>query len=511
MALSMRLSSLVVAFSAVCVVAAPVRAQAPAGEVSRDPAVQAAYDAGVKLLAEEKYEDAITEFTTATADDTFAEAFLGLGDALRQLEDYQAAIQAYTGARDRNPRLARVHFGLGMCHKEQGDYNMAMNDLQNAIDLDRRDPEIVAELGKLYLDVGNPSEALRTLEMAVGLNPESAEVYSDLGWARFQMRQTEEGTADLKKSIELDPEVYETYFRLTNVYLSKEEYPEAIEAVTNTIKYYKPEKSIDPKMFVSGYIIRADTRLKLAAEDKVPVEEREQLFEQVIEDAETVLKEYPDQFPENGNALYYKGRALRMLHRYGEAIKALTDAIQAVPSGAEAVYLSDAYIRRGICWLNQGEPKLARRDFEQASSLNYEDSLPYMWVGFTYAQEDNNRKAIESYGESIAKNPNQAAAYVNRGLAYLQEEDYEKAVDNFNEAIRNEPTESEHFYKRGVAYMWMEDYDKAFTSFELATLFNDKNQKAFRAGAMALRRLGRDNLAEQYEAKAQELETAQAD
>ena len=71
--------------------------------------------------------------------------------------------------------------------------------------------------------------------------------------------------------------------------------------------------------------------------------------------------------------------------------------------------------------------------------------------------------------------------------------------------------ESEHFYKRGVAYMWMEDYEKAFTSFELATLFNDKNVKAFRAGAMALRKLDRTSLAEQYESKAQELETVKPD
>jgi tetratricopeptide (TPR) repeat protein len=188
----------------------------------------------------------------------------------------------------------------------------------------------------------------------------------------------------------------------------------------------------------------------------------------------------------------------------------LTDAIQAVPGGAEAVYLSDAYIKRGICWLNQGEPDLARRDFEQAASLNYEDSLPYLWIGFTYAQKEDYRKAIESYGESIAKDPAQAAAYVNRGLAYLQEGDHQKAVDNFNEAIRNEPTESEHFYKRGVAYMWLQDYEKAFTSFELATLFNAQNAKAFRAGAMALRRLDRTSLAEQYENKADELEAAPA-
>ncbi len=506
MRFSKRVLSFVVTCCGLIAVQSPVTAQ-----VSRDPTVQAAYDAGLKLLEEEKYEEAIVEFGKATADDTFAEAYLGEGDALRMLEDYQAAIQSYTKARDRDPSLARAHFGLGMCHKEQGDMNLAMNDFMNAIDLDRRDPEIVANLGKLYLDVGDPTNALRTLQTAVDLNPDDADVYSDRGWAYTQLRQTDEGIADLEKSIELDPEVYETYFRLANIYLFLEDYEPAIEALTNTIKYYEPEESTDPKIFVNGYLVRADAEMRLAGQEETPPEEREKLYTQVIADAETVLEEYPDRFPESGNALFFKGKALRMLLRYGEAIKALTDSIQAAPSGGEANYLPEAFLKRGICWLNQGEPNLARRDFEQAASLNYEDSLPYLWIGYTYSHQKDYRKAIESFGESIAKNPAQTAAYVNRGLAYLQEEDYKKAVDNFNEAIRSEPTEGEHFYKRGIAYMWLEDYEKAFTSFELATLFNDKHVKAFRAGALALRKLDRTSLAEQYEKRAEELEASPAE
>lgn len=506
----MRFSKSVLSFLLTC--CALLAWQPPViAQVSRDPAVQEAYDTGKKLLEEEKYEEAVTAFSEATADDTFAEAFLGGGDALRMLEDYQAAIQSYTKARDRDQSLARAHFGMGMCHREMGDLSLAMNDFMNAIDLDRRDPEIVAQLGKLYLDVGDPTNALRTLEIAVELNPDDAEVYSDRGWAHTQLRQTDEGIADFEKSIELDPEEYETYFRLANIYLFLEDYKEAIQALTDTIKHYEPEESTDPEIFVSGYIYRADAEMRLAGEEDTPPEERENLYEQVIEGAETVLDEYPDRFPESGSALFSKGKALRMLHRYGEAIKALTDAIQAVPGGSEAAYLPEAYLKRGICWLNQGEPNLARRDFEQSASLNYEDPLPYLWIGYTHAHQKDFRKAIESYGESIAKNPAQAAAYVNRGLAYMQEEDYEKAVDNFNEAIRNEPTEGEHFYKRGIAYMWMEDYEKAFTSFELATLFNDKHAKAFRAGAIALRKLDRTSLAEQYENRAKELEAAQAE
>ena len=57
--------------------------------------------------------------------------------------------------------------------------------------------------------------------------------------------------------------------------------------------------------------------------------------------------------------------------------------------------------------------------------------------------------------------------------------------------------------------MWLEEYEKSFNSFQLATLFNEKSTKAFRGAAIALRRLERDTLAEQFEKSAAELEAAQ--
>ena len=469
-------------------------------EATRDPSVQQAFDDGTKLLAEEKYEEAIIKFGQATQfDDTFAEAYLGEGDALRALEDYGAALQAYTKARDRNQQLARVHFGLGVCHKELSQLDLAINDFSNAIDIDRRDPEILAEFGKLYLDVGNPSSALQSLESAVELDPNNAVAFRDLGWAHTQLGQTDDAIEQFEKSIELAPEDHETHFRLANLRLYLEEYPEAIDSLTKTIKYYEPEKSTDADDFVTGYILRADARLRLAGEEDTAPEKRDELYSQVIEDTQFILDEYSDNDGDVGNALFVQGTALRMLERFGEAIKALSEAIQLGQGG------SDALLKRGICWLNQGEPDLARRDFEQAASINYEDPLPYLWIGLTHAYEEDYRKAIESYGEAIAKNPRQTSAFINRGLAYMQEQGYRKAVDNFNEAIRLEPNESEHFYKRGVAYMWLKEYEKAFSSFELAVLYNENNAKAFRAGSRALRELDRGSLADQYENRARDL------
>jgi tetratricopeptide (TPR) repeat protein len=110
-------------------------------------------------------------------------------------------------------------------------------------------------------------------------------------------------------------------------------------------------------------------------------------------------------------------------------------AIQTVPTGEVPNYLADAYLKRGICWHYQGQDTLARGDFEQAASINYDDPLAYFWLGITYAQEGDFREAIRHYSDAIAKNPKFTLALVNRGLAYLQLKLPEKAVENFQKAV----------------------------------------------------------------------------
>ena len=87
----------------------------------------------------------------------------------------------------------------------------------------------------------------------------------------------------------------------------------------------------------------------------------------------------------------------------------------------------------------------------------------------------------------------------------MQLREFRKAVANFNEAIRIEPTEPDHFYKRGIAYLKLEEPQKAFNSFDLAILNDENNAEALRGAATALRLLGRDSLANEYQNKADAL------
>ena len=104
-------------------------AQAPAegdsgGETAfiRDPGVQAAFDAGVKMLGEKNYKGALAEFNKALngtaefkGDPTFPEAHIGMGEALKALEDFQGAAVAFSRDLSRSElggRLQRPRRGV---------------------------------------------------------------------------------------------------------------------------------------------------------------------------------------------------------------------------------------------------------------------------------------------------------------------------------------------------------------------------------------------------------------
>jgi tetratricopeptide (TPR) repeat protein len=508
MSASPRILSLVVGLSLLATLTSSAVAQT--AEESLDPQVKEAYELGNKALEEEKWDEAIAAFTKATdIDNTFAEGYLGRAEALRHQEDYAGAITAYNSARDINPKIPQIYNGRGIAYRELGQFDLALNDFQNAMELDRNNAEVAANLGDLLVTrAQDATNGIRVLDKAIELDPKNADAYRNRGLAHAQLRHWDEAEADLTKAVELDDENFENYAMQANIYLFQdkdEKLPMAVEALTRSIETYKPKETTDPKVYVQGFMSRSDANLKMANDTKRSQEERDELYAKVIADAETILDEVPDTYPVSGQALYRKGVAERMEGKYGKAITSFTDAILLLPAGESGGYAGQAYLKRGMCWHNQGEYRLARGDLEQSASMDYTDPLPHLWMGFTYAAEGDFRAAIDAFGEAIAKNPNASLPYINRGLSYVQLGELQRASENFAEAVRVEPDNPENHVKRGRVYLMMEEYQRAFNAFDLALQRDAENIRALEGTAAALRGLGRASAAETYENRVEEL------
>jgi tetratricopeptide (TPR) repeat protein len=496
-------------------------AAAPATDVAadtagvRDPIVEEAMTKGAQLLTEQKNKEALAEFNRAlSVDQTYSDAWVGKGDAHKALEDYQSAINAYTQAiqfAPQNAPPAAAFNGRGEAYLELGQGDVAMTDFNTAVDVDPNNPKILSNIGHLLILARDPQNALRRLDDAIALDGSDARAFRDRAYAHVLLEEYDKAAEDLKKAVEVAPDDYENYSTIASMQLLQDQFAPAVDALTKAIDAYKPTKTGMPAKFVDGYLSRADARLRLA-EQEPDADKRKAALEAVIGDADAVLAIYDDRFPYTGRAYFRKGRAQRMLEDYGAAIDSFTEAIGRVPPGQDIEYLADALMYKGICWYYMDQPELARGDFEQASATGsgYQDPRVFLWIGHTHHVQGDFREAIASYNEAIAKAPHLALAHVNKGRAYMDLKEYGRALDSFRDAVREEPSVGEHYYKVAVAYLNLDDAKKAVDFLNQALAKNNPQPKMFSLMATALRKLGRNELADDYQRKADAAKAAAA-
>ena len=387
-------------------------AQAPAdGEAEtqfiRDPAVQAAYDGGIKLLAEKNFKGALAEFNKALqGDPTFSDAYVGKGDALKGEEDYQSAAVAYSRAIEIDQNSPGAYNGRGEVLLEAGRFDEAAADFARALELDPSNPVILSNMGHILINSRDPVAAIRRLDDALAQNDKDARAFRDRGYAHALLQDFKAAEADLKKAAEVDPTDYENFAMMANIYLFQENFPAAIDALTQSINAYKPKTATEPKKFLGGLRSRADAWLRVA-EKETDQAKAEAALTNAIADADAIISDNPDRFPDAGQAQYRKGRAQRMLQRYSDAVDSFTLALEGISAGQEAEYVADANMYRGICWYYIGSHDLARGDFEQASAVGggFSDPRIFMWIGFTHHQEGDYRKPSSPTARQFPRPP----------------------------------------------------------------------------------------------------------
>jgi tetratricopeptide (TPR) repeat protein len=428
--------------------------------------------------------------------------YTGRGEAFAGLDDPEAAKTDFDEALKENSTHLPALIGRGKLYLELGANDLAMADFEAAKEQDRSNPDVMFGLGKAYVLLGGPQQAIKPLTYAIESNDQNAEAYRLRAQAYSGVGKNEEANEDIQKSLSLDSEDYETYFALATVLLREEKYPEAIDAIEDAIKRYKPKEEGSKEPFAQGYLTKAAFLVEAAKNLKTD-QEKTELYEKALAECDKLL-ELTDDSPAYASIRaaieFRRGIALRLLGRYGDAVAALTEAVNLNPD------LAEAFFRRGICFYYMGEDDLAVLDFKHAGNIEYQDPRPKLWEGFAYAKLGNYHEAIRCYGSALAESDRYVPAYVNRGLAYMMLGENQKALSDFNAALRLEPAEWTHYFKRGIAYERLGQQKQAADSFVAAVRFYDKYPPAYRHAATALASLGHNELASEYRSKAAEVE-----
>jgi tetratricopeptide (TPR) repeat protein len=268
---------------ALATTAVPLLAQ-QAGNDYRPTNPQAWYWLGRKELNRHEFEKARRSAQTAIElDSHYANAYRLLGEADRELDDYDGAYRAWLQATKLNPLDAQIPYYLGRLFYETNQFNesaawlrealrlapghfVAMTYLglnAEALGLDATAEKLYApaiqesksqsqpfslaflSLAKLMRKQGNESEALNILEEGERLCPE-AHLLATLGTVLASSNQIPRAKVVLRRAIEMDPSIPEAHYRLSlllNAEGSREEARAEMELFRKT-KVAEPQNKV---------------------------------------------------------------------------------------------------------------------------------------------------------------------------------------------------------------------------------------------------------------------------
>jgi tetratricopeptide (TPR) repeat protein len=230
----MRLRGLLALFMAGAALGAS--AQPAASKAQRNEAV-ASYRKGEDAMRREAFEQAVSDFRTATRlDPMFAMAFYGLGQAHMSLRQYPEAVGAYEGCRDVFSRLGSLDAD------ERSLIERAREDELREL----RDSLQRVNAGKMK--GGSPiglqvqlEDRIRVLESSRQRGNEKnggvpAEVFLALGSARFRAGQLPEAQSDYEKAVAENPDLGAAHNNLAVLYMLSGRFDEARQAVKKAEK-----------------------------------------------------------------------------------------------------------------------------------------------------------------------------------------------------------------------------------------------------------------------------------
>jgi len=130
---------------------------------------------GVTLEHLERPEEALSHFRRALAlgppEHEVASIYVHLGSCLKDLAEYNQALEALAKAKELNPGLKEAHHLMGFCFFKMENYQEAVHCFERAIELDPGSGIDYANLGVNLSRLGHAKEAAYVLRQALDLDP----------------------------------------------------------------------------------------------------------------------------------------------------------------------------------------------------------------------------------------------------------------------------------------------------------------------------------------------------
>lgn len=189
---------------------------------------------------------AIHHFEKAVAlDPNFLDAYINLGNVLKEARIFDRAVAAYLRALNLSPNHAVVHGNLACVYYEQGLIDLAIDTYRRAIELQPNFPDAYCNLANALKEKGQVTEAEECYNTALRLCPTHADSLNNLANIKREQGLTEDATRLYLKALEVFPEFAAAHSNLASILQQQGKLNEAL-------MHYKEAIRIQPT-FADAY------------------------------------------------------------------------------------------------------------------------------------------------------------------------------------------------------------------------------------------------------------------
>jgi tetratricopeptide (TPR) repeat protein len=409
---------------------------------------------GRAALAAGRYDDATTLFERVASQGQ-VEGRIGVGQVLLRRRQYAKAREAFQLAQKMDPNVAWSFYGEGEALKRMDQCDAALPLLQKATDLDRRFPEAVLSMGECLLARKQVDAAIAAFSQGAKWGPK---------WRpKFLVAL---GNAELSRDSLRSANVYYTQAR--------EESPQDPAPHKALGDFYLNTRGIAelaiPEYSAAVALDSSDVELRFALAQSLYLGQR---YNEALEQYRWVVASDPEFAPGElglGNLYYLSGPADP--RRYADARGPLEKYTQLKPADGKGWSL----LGRTYYYLRmKDEAAQAMEKAEQLGGLNKE---AYTIMGRLYAEQREWDKSLAAFG----KGEPTARDLLTIGQMWVFQGKFDRADSIYQAVITQDSTSKDAWFalnESGKLRFRQQDYPGAITMFQRRIALDPSNDEAY--------------------------------
>ena len=314
--------------------------------VKEDPSNHIAYFMRGKIYAQdEQYYRAVVQFLEAISiKSDYLQAYTEMATAKSNVNDLEGAYNAIQTALEIDSTWADAYNTLGTLYYKIEEYADAAAQFRKAVQYDNQNALYRYNLGVSLQDIDENEASVKVLSSLLTDYPEDASVYYELGNAWFSLDEVPKSIEYYEKACELNPENPSYCDNAGFAYLQLEQYNKAIQYFEKSLELYPDDPEV---IFTKGTAWFYLENYEMALAD----------FNSAIALNAT---DYPGFYD-------FKGKALKKMERFKEAISSFTKSLELYPDDCEILK------ERMECFEVLLDEESAEADRQQMFSLGCEE------------------------------------------------------------------------------------------------------------------------------------------